>query len=773
MGHRVTFTVAATGTAPLSYQWQREGSNLPGARGATYTIPVVNASHAGDYSVVVSNAEGSVTSRVARLTIEVPTPLITLNQTWRFDASGAEWEPDWRESGFEDSAWPEGLAPFYNDPSSLPVPKTTLLPVTNAVGEVIQTFYFRTRFAFSGEPSARYLIASNYVDDGAVFYLNGREVGRLRLPAGPITAATPAAPAQEGRVRVMLFDTEALQVGENVLAVEVHQQADTRPNTADMYFGLSLWASPIPPQMPDLIVWGPALRPRLDQWTFPASSCEIRDGLIQPGARRLLRFATETRNIGTGDLVMGTPADNPEFVFHACHNHYHYDAYVECRLVAYDQGHRHLVASAGKASFALEDTERWDPEAAPNPRYSSSSSQGIQRGWSDVYGHYLPGQWIDVTDVPPGRYTLELELDPDRKIPELDESNNLASVEVEIPEDWQPCSAPPPNDQYARAEVIPYAVATAVGSTECATREPGEPGNPPDLGLPPVGPSVWYRWTAPYTGSVTIDTEGSSFDTALALFRGTNIARLTRLAFDDEEGRGNTSLLTANVEAGTEYFIQVYGFQFPIMAGHSDQGSVILNFNAAANDRPETAQPLADRSGSITGTTKGATPEARWRELPSTAWYRWTAPADGPVEFHTLRPEGADRYPFAAAFVEVLSADLESLTGPGLADPVRRAVFRAQKDRTYFIAVEAGGLLPGPFTLHWADALRLEVRGIAPLELTLHSLPGDRCVIETSSDLRTWQSWREVDNASGVTLVQVEEALGSGARFFRLRLAEL
>lgn len=75
-GGSVTFSVTATGRAPLSYQWRKDGVAIPGATGATYTISPVSSAHAGSYSVVVSNAVGSVTSAAAVLTVNVP-PSIT------------------------------------------------------------------------------------------------------------------------------------------------------------------------------------------------------------------------------------------------------------------------------------------------------------------------------------------------------------------------------------------------------------------------------------------------------------------------------------------------------------------------------------------------------------------------------------------------------------------------------------------------------------------------------------------------------------------------
>jgi hypothetical protein len=76
VGQGVTFSVVASGTAPLSYQWQKNGANIAGATSASYTIGAAQASDAGTYSVVVSNSAGSVTSSTATLTVNVA-PSIT------------------------------------------------------------------------------------------------------------------------------------------------------------------------------------------------------------------------------------------------------------------------------------------------------------------------------------------------------------------------------------------------------------------------------------------------------------------------------------------------------------------------------------------------------------------------------------------------------------------------------------------------------------------------------------------------------------------------
>jgi hypothetical protein len=68
-GASASFTVAAGSTTPLTYQWRREGTNIPGANAATYTIASVQGGDAGVYSVTVSDAIGSIVSQPATLSV--------------------------------------------------------------------------------------------------------------------------------------------------------------------------------------------------------------------------------------------------------------------------------------------------------------------------------------------------------------------------------------------------------------------------------------------------------------------------------------------------------------------------------------------------------------------------------------------------------------------------------------------------------------------------------------------------------------------------------
>src|SRR5205823_14822225 len=75
-GQAATFTVVASGTAPLSYQWQKNGANIAGATSSSYTTSATTTSDSGStFVVVVSNSAGTATSNAATLTVN-PAPVL-------------------------------------------------------------------------------------------------------------------------------------------------------------------------------------------------------------------------------------------------------------------------------------------------------------------------------------------------------------------------------------------------------------------------------------------------------------------------------------------------------------------------------------------------------------------------------------------------------------------------------------------------------------------------------------------------------------------------
>ena len=80
-GQTATFSVTATGTGPLTYQWQRDGLNIPGAQATSYTTPPVTVADDGAaFRCVVTNAVGQTASDPAMLTVSPPQPPLIVTQ---------------------------------------------------------------------------------------------------------------------------------------------------------------------------------------------------------------------------------------------------------------------------------------------------------------------------------------------------------------------------------------------------------------------------------------------------------------------------------------------------------------------------------------------------------------------------------------------------------------------------------------------------------------------------------------------------------------------
>jgi hypothetical protein len=81
-GKTATFTVAATGTAPMTYQWSKNGTAISGATSASYTTPAETTSdNNAQFTVLVSNSAGNATSNAATLTVTASTLLLNSSST--------------------------------------------------------------------------------------------------------------------------------------------------------------------------------------------------------------------------------------------------------------------------------------------------------------------------------------------------------------------------------------------------------------------------------------------------------------------------------------------------------------------------------------------------------------------------------------------------------------------------------------------------------------------------------------------------------------------
>jgi hypothetical protein len=185
---------------------------------------------------------------------------------------------------------------------------------------------------------------------------------------------------------------------------------------------------------PDLFVDRQTLMEDLqaEEVNFAPDDCAIVEGCVDaPGKRRVLRFSTMTPNTGTQDLYLGPPdTSNPNFVYSACHGHYHFEGYAEYRLL---DAKKNTLATGRKQAFCLLDFGAPYVPGTPEPAERfSCGNQGIHMGFADTYGSYLDCQWLDITDVPPGDYELEVHVNPLQVFMEKDFANNVVRVPVTL-----------------------------------------------------------------------------------------------------------------------------------------------------------------------------------------------------------------------------------------------------------------------------------------------------------------------------------------------------
>lgn len=174
-----------------------------------------------------------------------------LSQPWKYSAANLQ-PSNWIASDFDDSNW-SGPSPglLWADnrpggPNPDVDPKVTQLPTDPSnSGYPFRTYYFRTRFTMTAATAKTALFFSSLVDDGAIFYLNGREIYRLRMPDGTVGNQTLAsgfpcdgdATCPDEFIISPDLLSNNLVSGENVMAVEVHNY---NFRSADITFGLTL-----------------------------------------------------------------------------------------------------------------------------------------------------------------------------------------------------------------------------------------------------------------------------------------------------------------------------------------------------------------------------------------------------------------------------------------------------------------------------------------------------------------------------------------------------
>jgi phosphatidylglycerophosphate synthase len=158
----------------------------------------------------------------------------------------------------------------------------------------------------------------------------------------------------------------------------------------------------------------------------------------------LLKLSLITRNVGLGDMNVGPPncpdctkpqnanavCGNPDFICSPAggHNHPHYNNFLRYEVL---DPNGVVAATGGKRSFCLEETDCPDNPLGFVDRHSCQN-QGLNAGCYDIYQYTLGCQYVDVTMLLDGDYTLRVTVDPLDRFAEVSEANNVIDVPVTI-----------------------------------------------------------------------------------------------------------------------------------------------------------------------------------------------------------------------------------------------------------------------------------------------------------------------------------------------------
>ena len=400
--------------------------------------------------------------------------------------------------------------------------------------------------------------------------------------------------------------------------------------------------------LPDLV---PEISEVQFQFNTTVAAGDVAEGCAEATSGvDLMRFTVRSRNSGTADFVLGNPqcplpcdqhplavCANPEFICSPAqgHNHPHYSNYARYELL---NTANQTVVTGHKQGFCLLDS------ICASSHYDCNN-QGLTAGCADQYSANLGCQYLDITDVPAGNYTLRVTVDPFNRIPELVETNNVTQVPVTIVRPGVPTPSPTLSATATRTTTpspartatptgpLPTATATILQptstATPTATRTGVTPTATPVAGgcagatvIPATGgiftgstsgtstltgtctttnnsPERVYQWTPTASGVASIQTcssTGTSFDSVVYVRSGSCASGAQIACNDDTAGCVTSepndhhgSRLTATVTAGQTYFIVVDGY------------------NGAAGSYTLVVDPPAGPASSPTATVAGPT----------------------------------------------------------------------------------------------------------------------------------------------------------------------
>lgn len=355
-----------------------------------------------------------------------------------------------------------------------------------------------------------------------------------------------------------------LHAGPVISGDSSHDHLDALPAEASLSSEIAPAAISAQALRPDLTPWASQSKGFLYDWTVQGNELrltsavanigtgrlELRGGGVHGNSQDVYQRIYEPNGTFT-DVLAGT------FVYHPEHGHIHFEGFAQYRLrsVLPDGGVGDIVASGSKVSFCLLDVERYNSSGPASPQFlSCGQNQGISVGWADVYDRGLPDQSINIAGVANGTYWLEVVIDPENRLIESDETNNVQRIQITLNRGSGGGGAIPvdtfePNDSFTAASIL----------------APPEDHTYPNLSIHEVGNEDYFRVTASASGTLAfrVAFQNSQGDIDLEVFNASR-SRLGRSA-----STGNSEQVSVNAVAGQVYFVRVFGYNRAVNPNYS------------------------------------------------------------------------------------------------------------------------------------------------------------------------------------------------------------
>jgi hypothetical protein len=163
----------------------------------------------------------------------IATTLIANSSDWKYNDGSAMPASNWFSPAYSDAAWKTGTAPLGYVSGGV----VTTIGYGGVTTNKYPTAYFRKTISLSNVSLKSNYVVTAFVDDGMALYVNGTEVGRSNLPTGALAFTTLAPTSNNGITATFVVPQNLLKEGNNVIAVEVHQNAVT---SSDLIFNLQM-----------------------------------------------------------------------------------------------------------------------------------------------------------------------------------------------------------------------------------------------------------------------------------------------------------------------------------------------------------------------------------------------------------------------------------------------------------------------------------------------------------------------------------------------------